>query len=314
MSFDEEESFDEEKVVNQRIALCALEKLGWHRNDIVNEMHLQGHQASASTLSRLATKKKNNIDVAGLTHLFLRELFKTTSGIALLAQERERLLREAFARLTGEDVSFEEALESARDDLEWGRRRMAQAQPPVDEDSRDERALDLAALASLDGQIELYSHKYGRALHEFLDAMSILPLARRSAPLSGARVLLVRAGVNALFAAWKIDEAAKRAVGQDAIAPDWAMHRVLKKITDPSFAAMARRVTEFLGDPRIAANMLDALAWEHKYRQAEDMLRLGLQLEGISIAAARDWKPSGWDDRIGQYKHLDPVLDLLESK
>lgn len=263
---------------------------------------------SRSTLSRIRSGQgAKRQDISGLCAGVIRELYTTKSGVALACQLIELELRQAHLGIEGSAGSFG-LLVRAEDRLD----QLARSNHPELE------VADRLALASLEGQIALYSARAAESLEARRDyyvwafqaltaqtelvlrEFSLGEMAWDSDKLLGLRILL-----NAFFAAWEIDTLN----GDGATLPQ--ARAVAAATSQPGFLSKARSIARLIGDPRLSYQTAEAAALAGHHMAAGNLLGDAITLDGGDPAHPLGWNPEWLPTPIRQEPHFEAAIGCL---
>ncbi|MFQ3456460.1 hypothetical protein PMN64_24565 [Bradyrhizobium sp. UFLA01-814] len=241
-------------------------------------------------------------DVAGLAPAVLELLYPGVLGVAFEAQLTEYGLRTAhaemeFARRTKGVIperlseAFERMKAKADSKLSRLRDRLREARSPKTPQKRQERAIDRAALASLEGQLELYRKNYALAAPAFNKAFSFLDLPNDL----GSKVLFVRSMINWYFA-------------NDQIKVD-----VTPSLAQDDFVKLVIYVSFVTGDSRLLINVAEAVAVNERNDLAADLLCDAAERLEIEAADLPQHHPVGHDAPLNRIPVLAAALDLAKQ-
>ncbi|MBW5437238.1 hypothetical protein FXB41_21525 [Bradyrhizobium canariense] len=238
--------------------------------------------------------RKGTGDVAGLAPAVLELLYPGVLGVALDAQLTEYELRTAhaemdFARRTKEELperlsdTLERIKEKADSRLSRLRDRLREARSPMTPPKRQERAIDRAALASLEGQLELYRKNYKLASAAFKQAFSFLG----SPNDLGSKVLFVRSMINWYFANHQMKVNVTNSLAQD------------------DFVKLVIYVSFVTGDSRVAVN--------ERHDLAANLLCDAAERLDIKASDLPEHHPVGHEVPLSRIPALETSLNLAKQ-
>ncbi len=215
------------------------------------------------------------------------------SGIAFEAQCAEYDLRKAHFDFTVAAVAdsvenrrevLDTKLERAELHLERLRERFRELVIPVSNEKADERAIDRAALDSLEGQIATYRHEFTIGAAAFARALNNL----KDAPLRhfGAKVLATRSTLVLYYCS--------HMCGVD----------VRARVADPTFVRMAKLVASVTGDARILILIAEAVASLEQHDRAAQLLYEAANLRSMPIEDLQTYQPVGYAEALGAIPEL----------
>jgi hypothetical protein len=243
-------------------------------------------------------------DIAGLAPAVLEILYPGVSEIALQAQLTEYELRKHHAQMelglrAGKTPSdevreaFKEVIAKSERRLSKLRDRLRETRRPRTSEKRQERDIDRATLASLEGQLSLYRENYEDAATAFEAALSYLDL-RKIRDL-GSRVLFVRLKINWYFANDKKKVDVSRSLAQE------------------DFVKLAVYISFITGDSRLSINVAEAVAVNELHDLASNLLCDAAELLKIKAADLPQHHPVGYDAPLHTISPLKKALERAKE-
>ncbi|WP_404289681.1 hypothetical protein ACD578_25710 [Microvirga sp. RSM25] len=267
-----------------------------------------------TTVSAVSLVRHGERDLAGLAPAVLALLFPDDFEIALQAQLMECDLRKLHAQMTN-DLAEGKTPEASREALQkriaegWNLlarlRRCYNRITWRAAEQRFERAIVRAAIASLEGQLNLYCGRYEAAAAAFERSLSRLkeafsekaPPAQDKMARLGARVLLVRSMINWYFANHKAEPKVD----------------VSQTLTQEDFVRVVRDVAVIVGDSRLLINVGEAHAEHDMDDLAAELLCDAAEILDIKAADLPQHHPVGYETSLGMIPVLATALNLANQ-
>jgi hypothetical protein len=240
-------------------------------------------------------------DIAGLAPAVLEILYPGVSEIALRAQLTEYELRKHHAHMeldlrvgkTPPDElreAFDDVIAKSKRRLSRLRDWLRETRRPKTSKKHQERDIDRAALASLEGQLSLYCGDYKDAAMAFEAALSYLDNGKMRD--LGSRVLLVRSKINWYFA-------------NDKNKVDVSL-----SVTQKDFVQLAVDISLVTGDSRLSINVAEAAAANGLHALAGSLLCDAAELLEIKAADLPQHHPVGYETALNKIPALATALGL----